>query len=56
MDFFWNAVWSLIPTIVLGAGFMLLIKGILGADRNERKMRADVEAEERARLGIPPQA
>ena len=51
-DFWANAVFSLIPTIVVGLIFWFTIRGILRADRSERKVYADIEAEERARAGM----
>jgi hypothetical protein len=52
-DFWANAVFSLIPTVVVGLIFWFTIRGILRADRSERKVYADIEAEERARAGMP---
>ncbi|GEM_PF-697161 len=48
-----NALWSVVPTIIIGFGFYLILRSILSADRNERRMHAEVEAEERERLGLP---
>lgn len=56
MDFWQNAIWSVTPTIIIGIFFALIIRGVLSGDRRERAMRAQVEAEERARLGLPPRA
>ncbi len=52
-EFWANAVFSLIPTVVVGLIFWFTIRGILRADRTERKVYADIEAEERARAGLP---
>lgn len=50
---FWaNAAWSVIPTILLGLTFWYVLRSIIHADRNERKVYARIEAEERARLGL----
>jgi hypothetical protein len=50
---FWaNAAWSVVPTILLGLTFWYVLRSIIRADRNERKVYAQVEAEERARLGL----
>ncbi|TDW29909.1 hypothetical protein [Cryobacterium psychrophilum] len=50
---FWaNALFSVIPTIFLGLLFWMLLRSILHADRTERKVYAQIEAEERARLGL----
>lgn len=45
-----NALWSLLPTVIMGLIFWFVIRAIINADRNERKMMAKVEAEERAKL------
>lgn len=52
MDAAWwmNALWSVIPTIVIGTLFGFIIYAALNADRKVRKERADVEREERARF------
>lgn len=49
-----NALWSLTPTVVIGTFFGFIIRACIVGDRNERKMHAQVEAEERARMGLPP--
>ncbi len=46
--------WALIPTVVLGLIFWLVMRGILRADRTERSEAARIEAEERAKAGLPP--
>ncbi|MFD2759310.1 hypothetical protein [Gulosibacter faecalis] len=46
----WNALWSVIPTIVIGAFFGCIIYAALNADRKIRSERADVEREERERF------
>ncbi len=49
-DNWWlNALWSLLPTVSMGLIFWFVIRAIINADRNERKMMAKVEAEERAK-------
>jgi hypothetical protein len=49
---FWvNAAWSVTPTILIGLVFWLVLRTILHADRTERKVYAQIEAEERAKLG-----
>lgn len=45
-----NIVWALAPTILLGIVFWVVMRAILRADRTERKVYADIEAEERARM------
>jgi hypothetical protein len=50
---FWaNAAWSVVPTILLALTFWYVLRSIIRADRNERKVYAQIEAEERARLGL----
>lgn len=57
MENFWVAVaWSLLPTIVVGVVFVIVLRGILRFDRTERKVHAQIEAEERAARGLPPRA
>ncbi|MBX3067368.1 MAG: hypothetical protein IT191_05780 [Microbacteriaceae bacterium] len=48
--FWWNVIYSIIPTLFIGLVFWLVLRSIIHADRNERKAYAKVEAEERARL------
>ena len=48
-----NAAWSITPTILVGLVFWLVLRTILRADRTERKVYAEIEAEERAKLGRP---
>lgn len=53
MDTFWvNALWSISPTILVGLIFWLIMRSIIRADRKERKVYAQIEAEERAKLGL----
>jgi len=50
---FWaNALWSVVPTILVGLVFWLVMRSIIHADRTERRVYAKIEAEERARLGL----
>ena len=49
-----NALYSVIPTILLGLIFWMVLRSIIRADRTERKVYAKIEAEERAKLGLPP--
>jgi hypothetical protein len=53
-DYWLNALWSLLPTVVVGVIFWVVMRAILRSDRNERKAYAQVEAEQRAKLGLPP--
>ena len=52
-DFWANAVFSVTPTILIGLVFWLILRSIIRADRTERKVYAQIEAEERARRGLP---
>ena len=49
-DFWGNAIFSIIPTVVVGLIFWFVIRAIVRADRNERKVYAQIEAEERAKI------
>ena len=54
MDNFWfNALFSVVPTIFLGLLFWLIIRSMLRGDRTEREVYARIEAEERAKRGLP---
>ena len=53
MDNFWvNALWSLTPTVLVGGIFWFIMRALLRADRTERKVYSEIEAEERAKLGL----
>ena len=55
MDNYWlNALWSVIPTVLVGVIFFFVMRAIIRADRDERAAYADLEAAERSRLGLPP--
>lgn len=57
MDNFWVAVlWSLLPTIGVSIVFIVVLRGIIRFDRTERRVHAQIEAEERAARGLPPKA
>jgi hypothetical protein len=57
MDGFWTAViWSLAPTVIVTTLFFFILRAALRADRTERRVYAKVEAEERAKRGLPPSA
>lgn len=51
-DFWANAAFSVTPTILVGLIFWLIMRSILRADRTERKIFADMEAQERERRGL----
>lgn len=57
MDDYWAAaVWSLLPTVVVSSIFFFVVRSIIRADRNERREYAKIEAQERAKRGLPPVA
>lgn len=57
MDNWWvNALWSITPTILIGVFFFVVLRYILRADRTERRIYKEMEAEERERLGLPPKS
>jgi hypothetical protein len=49
-DFWGNAIFSLIPTVLFGLVFWYILRAIIRSDRNERASYAKVEAEERAKV------
>lgn len=51
-DFWFNALYSVAPTILIGLVFWFILRAIIRADRTERDARAKIEVEERARLGL----
>ena len=53
-DFWANAIYSVVPTILVGLLFWLVMRAIIRADRTERKVYAEIEAEEREKAGLPP--
>ncbi|CAG7616754.1 hypothetical protein ACFPZL_03925 [Leucobacter soli] len=54
MDNWWvNALWSVTPTVLIGLLFAVVLRFILRADRNERRIYREMEAKERERLGLP---
>jgi hypothetical protein len=55
MDSYWAAVvWSLLPTVVVLGLFVFVLRSILRMDRTERRVYSQIEAEERAKRGLPP--
>lgn len=46
--------WSILPTIVVLAVFFFVLRGIVRMDRTERRVYAQIEAEERAKRGMSP--
>ena len=55
-NFWGNAIYSLVPTILLGIVFWVVMRAIIRSDRTERKVYADIEAEERAKLDAEDRA
>ena len=51
-----NALFSLAPTVLVGLVFWFIMAAIIRSDRSERSARAKIEAEERAKRGLPPKA
>lgn len=56
MDYWSAAVWSIAPTLIVSALFFFILRAVVRADRTERKVHAKIEAEERAKRGLPPVA
>jgi hypothetical protein len=52
MQDFLNAVIAMLPPIGMMFLVYFLFKSIIGADAKERKVRAEIEAEERAKLEV----
>jgi hypothetical protein len=48
-DFWGNAIFSVVPTLLFGLLFWFVLRSIIRADRTERDVAAQVEAEERAK-------
>jgi hypothetical protein len=55
-EFWLNALFSVTPVILVGLIFWFAMRSIVRADRTERTAYAQVEAEERAKAGLPPKA
>ena len=49
-DLFWGVVYSLAPTVLIGLLFWFIMRSIIRADGTERRVYAEIEAEERAKL------
>lgn len=47
-------LWSILPTLAVLVVFFFILRGIIRMDRTERKIYKDIEAEERAKRGMPP--
>lgn len=46
-------VWALAPTVVVLGLFIYVMRGVTRMDRGERRAYAKIEAEERAKRGMP---
>ena len=54
MDNFWfNVVYSVTPTILVGLIFWFIMRSIIRADRKERATFSAMEREERLKRGLP---
>ncbi|SIR89320.1 hypothetical protein [Microbacterium sp. RURRCA19A] len=54
MDDIWAAVlWPLLPTLAVSVIFFFILRSVIRIDRTERKAYARIEAEERAKRGLP---
>lgn len=51
MDYVGAVIWALLPTVVVSALFVFVLRSILRLDRTERRVYAKIEAEERAARG-----
>jgi hypothetical protein len=54
VDYWMAVLWALLPTVVVAVAFFFILRGILRMDRTERKAYARIEAQERAKRGLPP--
>ncbi len=55
-DILLASIWAITPTILLGLMFWFVMRTIIRSDRNERKAFKKIEAEQRAKRGLPPLA
>lgn len=46
-------VWALAPTVTIALVFWWILRSIIRMDRTERRVYNRIEAEERARRGLP---
>lgn len=53
-EFWAAALFAVTPTILVGLLFWFAVRAMIRADRSERRAYARLEAQERARLGLPP--
>lgn len=50
---FSGILWALAPTVLVGLVFWIVMRAVVHADRSERKAYSKIEAQERARRGLP---
>jgi peptidoglycan/LPS O-acetylase OafA/YrhL len=55
-DFWGNAIFSLVPTLLFGLLFWFVVRAIIRSDGKEREVSAKVEAEERAKRAAAKEA
>ncbi|HIY65026.1 MAG TPA: hypothetical protein H9830_01955 [Candidatus Agrococcus pullicola] len=55
-EYWANALFSIIPTILVGGIFWFILRAIVRADRTSRRVYDKIEAEERAKAGLAPKA
>jgi len=53
-EFWANAIFSLVPTLVIVLLFWWILRTIIRGDRTARRVYDKIEAEERAKAGLPP--
>lgn len=54
MNDFWSTAFGpLVPTVVVLALFTYVLRSIIRMDRREREVYSKIEAEERAKRGMP---
>ncbi len=54
MENLWfNVIYSVTPTILIGLIFWFIMRSIIRADRNERRSFSAIEREERLKRGLP---
>jgi hypothetical protein len=56
MDYWVAVLWTLLPTVLVSLIFFFVLRSIIRSDRTERRVYAKMEAEERAKRGLPPKA
>jgi len=49
MQDLWDALLALVPPVLVGGVFWVIMRSILRADATERKVYSEIEAEERAK-------